>query len=302
LEHHETQLRDPLFWQLYKRIVMWYWRYKDTLPSYTTKEIKFDGVKVASVEVDKLVTYFDHFEADITNAVNIEMPTDEHISELRKFGRVSNFHGKDLLIKTRQHRLNHLPFKMHLNIESNRAQKSVIRVYLGPKYDENGHKLDVNENRENFYLLDIFTKDLSSGLNNIVRDSTEFAYTVKDRTTFFELYKWVMNAYNKKQDWTMENTEAHSGFPNRLVLPKGQKGGQKFQLFVHVSAYLAPEVPQYTGYNYVISTGVGSGARWVDAMPFGYPLDRKINEACWFTSNMLYTDVLIYHKKETEVN
>jgi len=282
LEHFETQLRDPVFWQLYKHVVQWYWRFKNTLPSYSQTEIKYDGVKVVSVEADKLVTYFEKFDADITNAVNIAMPTEENASELRKFGRVSHYHGKDLHIKARQYRLAHLPFKMNFQVESSKAQKSIIRVYLGPKYDENGHKLSVNENRENYVLLDVFPYELTNGKNLIVRDSTEFAYTVKDRTTYYDLYKWVMNAYNGQEELPLETNELHSRFPNRLILPKGQTGGQTYRLFVHVAPYYGEDL-------------------W-KSVSYGYPLDRKINVAYWYTPNMYYTDVLIYHKKETEVN
>uniref|UniRef100_A0A1B0D916 Uncharacterized protein n=1 Tax=Phlebotomus papatasi TaxID=29031 RepID=A0A1B0D916_PHLPP len=303
LEQYETAMRDPLFYQLYKKIIKFYWQFKDKLPSYTVDEINFPGVKVENVEVDKLVTYFDKFDADITNAVDVEVYDEKMpMSEMKKFGKMAHYQGEDFVIKARQTRLNHLPFTVKLTVQSDKAVKSVVRVYLGPKVDEFGVVYDVNENRENFVLLDVFPYDLVVGKNVIVRDSMYFSQFVKDRTTYFELYKWVMTAYSGETKFPLDMTEAHNGFPSRLMLPKGKKGGMPFQFYFIVSPYHPPSVPQYTGYDHTITAGVGSGARYVDSLPFGYPFDRKINEYVWYTPNMYYQDVLIFHKKEADVN
>lgn len=307
LNFPETQLRDPAYWQFYTRIVNLYWRFKSNLPPYQLNDFNFEGVKINSVEVDRLITYFDSFDADITNAVDIDLPpvSEEGVSEIRKFGRLSHYQGEDIVIKARQQRLNHLPFKVTVNVNSANAAASVVRIFLGPKSDVSGHVLDINENRVNYVLLDTFKYDLVAGNNVIVRESQDFFNTVRDRTTYFELYKWLWSASNSNETpFRLENTEAHNGFPSRLVLPKGKKGGHPYTLFVHVSPYQAPAVEQHTatGYDYTISTGVGSGARWIDGRAFGYPLDRHIYKPSWFTLNMFYYDVNIFHKTETEVN
>lgn len=263
---------------------------------YTNQEIGFDGVKIDSVEVDKLITYFDYFDADISNAVDVEYYTPEHISELTQFGRIQYYNGEDYVIKARQYRLNHVPFKVNINVASNVATPSTVRIFLGPKYDEYGHEIYLNDNRYNYVLLDMFKYDLTTGNNLITRESQYFFHNIKDRTTYYELYKWVMLASAGQKPWPMDNTEAHSGFPNRLILPMGKKGGLQYQIFVHIAPYHAPELPQYSTYDHVISTGIGSGSRYVDALPFYYPLDRPIDYYTWFTPNMYYHDVLIYHK------
>lgn len=302
LHHPETKLRDPVYWMFMKRVFMFYYKFMSHLKPYTVKELGFDGVHIESVEIDKLITYFDYFDADISNAVDIEYPTEDHISELRRFGRISHYNGEDYVIKARQWRLNHLPFKVSINVMSNVATPSVVRIYLGPKYDEYGHSITLNDNRYNFVLMDWFKYDLIAGNNAITRESREFFYQIKDRTTYYDLYKSVMLASAGQREWHMDNIEAHSGFPNRLLLPKGKKGGQAYRLFVHVSPYYAPNVPQYSTYDPVISVGVGSGSRFVDQLPFYYPLDRHIDEYSWYTPNMYYQDVSIYHKTESEIN
>ncbi|KAG4078999.1 hypothetical protein HA402_001654 [Bradysia odoriphaga] len=269
LEHYETTLRDPVFWQLYKRIIKYYWHFKDTLPYYKKSEIMFDGVKITSVDMGKLVTYFDKFDADITNAVDVEV-LDKKISidktsDLFRFGKVSHYGGEDFVVKARQ----------------------ALSAYTWDRNTTNlASMYDINENRENFVLLDLFKYDLVVGDNIITRDSSDFTWYVKDTTTYFDLYKTTMMVNDKKSTWDVTDyTEGRFGFPDRLMLPKGKKGGMPFQFYFIVTPY----TPSTDGY-------------YVDNLPFGYPFDRKIDETHWYTPNMYYYDVNIFHKKEVEVN
>ncbi|ETN67251.1 hexamerin 2 beta [Anopheles darlingi] len=304
LEHFETSLRDPVFYQLYKRVVHWYWEFKEHLHPYTKEEVDFAGVKIASVKVDELVTYFDRSDADITNAVDVEVfdETTMKAGEMKKFGKIAHYQGEDFVIKARQWRLNHKAFNVKYTVVADKAVKGIVRMYLGPKYDQYGHVYGVNENRENFVLLDTFEHEFVVGPNEFVRESTSFPLYVQDRTPYYELYKWVMDATNGVRKFPLDMTEAHCGFPSRLMLPKGKKGGMPFQLYFIVSPYHAPSVPHHEGYDYTLNCGVGSGARYIDSLPFGYPFDRPIDEKVWFTPNMYYLDTVIYHKKESEIN
>lgn len=298
LYHPQTSLRDPGYWSFLKRFFMFYQKFMHNFQPYQYTELAFDGVKIESVEVDKLITYFDYFDADISNAVDVEYYSPDHLSELAQFGRISNYHGQDFVIKARQWRLNHVPFKVNINVVAEHPAAATVRIYLGPKYDEYGHLLHLNENRYNFFLLDVFKYDLTAGNNLITRDSEYFFTHVKDRTPYYELYKWIMLSTAGQKPWPMDNTEAHSGFPNRLILPMGKKGGHPFQFFIHIAPYHAPHTPQYSTFDPTISTGVGSGSQYVDALPFYYPLDRPIDEYYWYTPNMYYHDVFIYHKTD----
>uniref|UniRef100_A0A182J7X8 Uncharacterized protein n=1 Tax=Anopheles atroparvus TaxID=41427 RepID=A0A182J7X8_ANOAO len=304
LEHFETSVRDPMFYQLYKRLIQWYWEFKDHLPSYTKEELDFGELKVDEIKVTKLVTFFEQYDADITNAVDVEVFDEKTMkaSKLTKFGRLSHYKGADFVILARQWRLNHRPFSVQYSIHANKNVKGVVRMYLGPKYDQYGHVYGVNENRENFVLLDVFEYDFLEGHNAFTRESTEFSMTVKDRTNYYELYQWVMDAYNGEREFPLDMTEAHCGFPARLMLPKGKQSGMPFQFYFIVSPYHAPSIPLHQGYDYTLNCGVGSGARYIDSLPFGYPFDRPIDEKVWFTPNMYYLDTKIFHKKEEEIN
>ncbi|XP_058447738.1 hexamerin-1.1-like [Malaya genurostris] len=300
LEHFETSLRDPVFYQIYKRIIHYYYQFKDHLSPYTYKELYFPGVKIDDVFVDKLVTYFDKFDIDVTNAIDIE-PEPYEEGKYTGFGEIE-YKPDPVVIKARTIRLNHKPFSFKMSVTSEKSVKAVVRVFIGPKYDEFGSTYRLNENRENFYELDYFVYDLVAGKNVITRNSLSFNGYVKDRTSFYDLYKRVMVGYTTDEKFPLDMSEAHCGFPSRLMLPKGTKGGMTFQLFFIISPYYEPTVRQYTGFDPVVSCGVGSGARYFDKLPFGYPLDRKIDETYFHVPNTFFEDVVIFHKKEGDIN
>ncbi|XP_037828029.1 larval serum protein 2 [Lucilia sericata] len=301
LMHYETSLRDPLFYSIYKDIVSYYWRLTSTYPEYKSKDLEFPGVKIDNVHMPEgLTTYFEYFDADISNAVNVEVPNSESSADaLFKFGRNSQLHGQSFVIKARQLRLNHKPFEYTLDVTSDKSQKAIVKVFIGPKYDENGHLIHLEDNYMNFFELDHYVVDLVDGVNHLKRSSDDFNWYVSDRTTYLELYQKVMDATNSDYKFPLNQDEAHCGIPRRIMLPKGKKGGMPFQLFFIVYPYHAPEVPQYSTYDPVISCGIGSGSRFIDALPFGFPFNRPIHHDYYFNvDNIKFYDIKIYHKDD----
>lgn len=283
MQHYQTALRDPMFYQLYKRIMKKLMHWQKQLPSYNKEDLDFKGVEIKSVEMDKLITYFDLFEADITNAVDVAA------SEL-------NDGMENFMIKARNRRLNHLPFTVKLNVNSNKAQKSVVQMFVASKYDAYGHVYRMEDNRENFYLMGKWIVDLKEGMNMITRESSTLHPYVKDRTQFRTMMKNVMN--NK---WEMKNTEAHCGFPERLMLPRGKKEGMPFEFFFVVAPYMEPAAGKQT-WDKNIVCGIGAGNRWMESRPFGWPFDRPIKMENWWTPNMYMHEAKIFHKKQSEIN
>lgn len=300
LEHFETSMRDPVFYQIYKRIVRYYFQFKDQLTPYTREELDFQGIKIKDVEVSKLVTYFDQYDVDITNVIDIEPET--YVEGKYTKDTKVDYKPEPVLIKARTTRLNHMPFNYKLTVNSDKATKSSIHTYIGPKYNNYKQFESLNENRENFFELDHFVYELVPGVNVITRNSVDFNEFVYDRTTYYEIYKKIMASIKGDDKFPIDQSEAHCGFPDRLMLPKGMKQGMEFQLFFIVSEYKAPITQLHKGYDPVISCGIGSGARYIDSYPLGYPFDRKIDEVVFNTNNMHFEDVTIFHKKETEVN
>ncbi|XP_018563800.1 hexamerin [Anoplophora glabripennis] len=287
LEHFETASRDPVFYQFYKRIVLLFQRYKTNLPPYSYKEMSFPGVKVEKIDVDRLTTYFDYFDTDATNMVYL---TPE---ELEK---------ENVQIRVRQQRLNHKPFSFRINVNSETAQDAVVRVYLGPKYDEFGRKINMQENRLNFMELDQFIWQLKAGKNTIERNSRQFYWHIPDRTSYRDIYKKVLGALTDGEEVQLDASEAFYGFPNRLLLPKGKPNGQVFQMYVIVNPYKAPSFQQKKQETDYYFHRIGTGNNYVDNYAFGYPFDRLIDEYNFYVPNSAFRDVVIYHKSLDEVN
>ncbi|KAH8418500.1 hypothetical protein KR009_005717 [Drosophila setifemur] len=284
----ETMMRDPMYYMFYKSIAHIYFKFMHYLPKYTKEQLLMPGVTMKHVEVSDLTTYFDLVDFDVTNMLNDKMV----------------FHdGKfvwDKSLYARQMRLNHKPFTYTYTIESDKFEKVVVRAFLGPKFDEFGRTISLAENRMNFMEIDEFFIELKAGHNTITRKSNEFYWTVKDRTTYTELYYYMMMAFDGKYDFPLDISEPHCGFPDRLVLPMGWKKGMPMQMFFMVVPYTAPVHEQFSTFDYTYSCGIGSGARFVDTLPFGYPFDREIDEYEFFVPNMYFKDVMIYHADTME--
>ncbi|XP_037709845.1 larval serum protein 1 beta chain [Drosophila subpulchrella] len=284
----ETMMRDPMYYMFYKSIAQVYFQFMHYLPKYTKEQLLMPGVTMKHVEVSDLTTYFDLVDFDVTNMLNEKMVFQD---------------GKfvwDKSLFARQMRLNHKPFTYTYTIESEKAEKVVIRAFLGPKYDEFGKMISLTENRMNFMEIDEFSFELKAGTNMITRKSSEFYWTAKDRTTYTELYYYTMMAYEGKYAFPLDISEPHCGFPDRLVLPMGWKKGMPMQMFFMVVPYVAPAHEQFSTFDYTYSCGIGSGARYVDSMPFGYPFDREIDEYEFFVPNMYFKDVTIFHADTME--
>jgi hypothetical protein len=194
----------------------------------------------------------------------------------------------DKMIKARQVRLNHKPFGYTMNVKSDFAGKGVVRTFLGPKV-RNILKLD--EYRNDFWEVDQYYTDLIVGNNVIKRFSKDFFWSVKDRTTYSELYRKMMMAIDGKEDFIYDMSEAHCGFPDRLLLPKGNKNGKPFTLYFIITKSTKTE----REVDLKFTCGVGSGKKYFDDFARGYPFDRQIDLLDFMTPNMYFKDVLIDH-------
>lgn len=97
-------------------------------------------------------------------------------------------------------------------------------------------------------------------------------------------------------------SEAHCGFPDRLLLPKGSVGGTPFMFYFIVTPYVPYEITE-TSFNFDYSCGIGSGYRYIDHLPFGFPFDREIFFFDdFYVKNSFFKDVYVYEIKETEIN
>ncbi|KAI5630888.1 hemocyanin, copper containing domain-containing protein [Phthorimaea operculella] len=286
LDQYQTALRDPVFYKLQKRLCDFVILFKRRLPSYTKEDLLFPGVKIDRVHVDKLVTYFDDYLMDITNAV---VMTEDEVKK----------GNTDMKFLVRKRRLNHYPFKVNIDILSDKAADCVVRIFLGPKEDHMGRVIDINKNRLNFVELDSFLYKLETGKNTIVRDSHDMHNLVRDRIMTRDLWKRIEGITDIRELLVKDLRNYHTGFPTRLLLPKGRVGGLKMMFYVIVTPLRLVDGVDLNILDVNRKDFVRDFRSTVllDKMPLGFPLDRHIDVAKFFVPNMKFVDVVIFHKK-----
>lgn len=281
MDFYETCLRDPMFYQLNKRFLLNFFNYKNTLPIYTREELYTKGVEVVNVNVDRLMTFFDNFDVDVTNAVY--RTQDEKIKN-----------KDDMIFVARQTRLNHKKFDVRIDVNSDKATDVVVRMFMGPKYDSMGNEMNINQNRHNFLQIDSFVHELKVGKQTIVRNSRDFLITCDDSVytrDFMRTIKETMNNDDTDKHIKLTTCQGYNLLPNRLLLPKGKKGGMKLKFFVIISDHHVSKTNDK-----VMTNTNGLGIRIMDDRTFGYPFDRRINRNTFFCPNMFMTDVTVYHR------
>lgn len=134
-----VQLLNCFWKQAIKRSAFISFRYKSNMEPYTQEQLGLSsGLKIESLLLDKLETYFDHFDSVLNNAVGVR----------------DNADARSFTIKARQYRLTHKPFTYSMLINSEKDCDAVVRIFLGPKYNLINEELEITDNYENFYEFD----------------------------------------------------------------------------------------------------------------------------------------------------
>nr|AAK71137.1 hexamerin storage protein PinSP2 [Plodia interpunctella] len=290
LDMYRTCLRDPVYWKLMKRITDYFVTYKRLLPKYTREELSFPGIKVEHIETDKLVTFMDEFDLDITNSVYLDQ------SEMQK-------RRSDMVYVARMRRLNHHPFKVSIDVVSDKATDAVVRVFLGPKYDCMGRLLDINDKRLDMVEIDSFVHKLDTGKNTIVRNSVEMHGIIEQRP-------WTRTMWHRASDMSGTGVtnidswwyKSRIGFPHRLLLPLGRAGGFDLQLFVIVTPVRMGLVLPTVDLDTMKMRKICPWTTCVDTMPLGFPFDRPIDERVFYNTNVKFLDVKIFRKDLVNTN
>ncbi|XP_053976478.1 arylphorin subunit alpha-like [Hylaeus volcanicus] len=274
LEMFSTSLRDPAFYRLYKRVLDYYYRYSMLQKPYTKDEIVYPNLKIQSFAVDKLITYFDQYDASISNGLMVQDDTE----------------AETLLVKVRQYRLNHKPFNFHIAVTADKPMKAAFRIFLGPAFNSNRKYADFEENFKYFYEMDNWFVDLNAGPNKITRNSKDCFFLSSDPEPSELYYQKIQRSLNYSEPFTYY--ERISGFPERLLLPKGKKEGMPFQLFLYISP--VSQERQYFSRIW--------GNYMFDNNPYGFPLDKPIYDFAYDGPNMMFKNIFIYHKDDYDMN
>nr|AUO15578.1 hexamerin-like protein 1 [Haplotropis brunneriana] len=272
LEQPETQLRDPLFYRIAKRIVSIFYQYKKLLKPYTKSDLEFPGVTVEDITFDKLVTYFDDFDFEINNALALANPEE----------------GANVNFVARQYRLNHKPFYYHIKVMSEKEVDSVVRVFIGPKYDVYGREYTLEERKQYYVLQDIFLQKLAVGENDIKRSSKDILQFGKEAPRFSDLYYTTEGALKGEQKFFLDEFRSHFGFPQRLALPRGTRSGLPLSVFVIIT-------PAVEGVKHSL-------------LPYGdkhvpnFPFDRRTMELEFQVPNVYFYDTYVVHRRLEDIN
>ncbi|XP_026725388.1 arylphorin subunit alpha-like isoform X2 [Trichoplusia ni] len=273
LEHFMTSMRDPMFWRINKKIVELIDGALKALPTYTRSELYFPGVNVVNIDVKKMMTAFDYFEFDVTDALRID---DSNTTFNVKIG---------------QPRLNHKPFTIKLNVSSLVAKKGLVKIYLGPKIMPK----DLATKKNLLTLLDMFEVNLKIGTNMISRSSADMKHFSGDYMSLRNIRKIIEDA-EYGLDFTLEKTMAsQTGYPSRLILPKGSPLGLPLQMFV----FVAPFTKAAFGDSY--STNGIEEFNSAILSP-GFPLDLNIESKQLFElPNAMIKYVTVTQKKDNKI-
>uniref|UniRef100_A0A1W7RAE9 Hemocyanin subunit 3a n=1 Tax=Hadrurus spadix TaxID=141984 RepID=A0A1W7RAE9_9SCOR len=273
-----TSLRDPIFYRYHRFIDNMFQEYKATLHSYSHEQLNFPDIEVTGVTVnartnDVINTFLRENELELTHASQI--------------GKTS--------VKVRYQHLDHESFSYTINAVNNgsTAKKATVRIFLAPKYDELGNEIPIDIQRRLYIELDKFTANVAPGKNTIVRSSVDSSVTLSHQYTFDEL--------EKGEGMDENRTEFCScGWPQHLLVPKGDTKGMKFHLFVMLTDREKDATSPDDGSKALCADAVSyCGARdekYPDKKPMGFPFDRVIKALTreeFLTSNMIVKDITI---------
>lgn len=272
MEHYMTSLRDPMFWKINKNIVDLVDNALKMLPTYSRDELYFPGVEVVNIDVKKMMTAYDYFEFDVTDALKID-------------DRNSTFN-----IKIGQPRLNHKSFTIRVNISSLVSKKGLVKIYLGPKLMPG----ELATKKNLFTLLDMFEINLKIGSNLVSRTSDDMKQFSTDFMSLKTIRKNVEDAEFGLDALPLKMIESQTGYPSRLILPKGTPQGLPLQIFI----FVAPFAKASLGDSYSTNSMEFNSA----ILSPGYPLDLMIEDRQLFSlPNAMTKYVTITQKGDNKV-
>lgn len=88
-----------------------------------------------------MTTFFDNFESVINHPRIIRLDDRPMLTPL-------------VTVKVKQERLDHKPFNFEIGVSSEKTNKAIVRVFIGPKLNARGREVDLDESFDDFYEID----------------------------------------------------------------------------------------------------------------------------------------------------
>ncbi|KAJ8679322.1 hypothetical protein QAD02_015109 [Eretmocerus hayati] len=289
-----TAMRDPIFYRWHQHVDDIFAIFKNSITPYSSDELSFPGVAVTDVHVNLPGANLNTFNTFWSKSI-VDL------------SRGLDFAPKGEVLARFQH-LNHEPFKYYITVH-NTNDKDVlgtVRIFLAPRYNEQGAPLYFNEQRMLMIELDKFTARLKRGLNLLERESADTAVTIPFETTFRNLNHNRPDVSNRSA--TEEYNFCGCGWPHHMHLPKGTIEGYPMDLFVMISDFDYDRVDQEDpiGCADGISYCGLKDRKYPDARSMGFPFDRSAHHnvrvlSDFLTPNMRVQQVNVkFHDVVTE--
>ncbi|GFT57363.1 hemocyanin F chain [Nephila pilipes] len=275
-----TAVRDPMFFRLHRYIDNMFTEYKITLPSYEHADLHFPNIVVENVDV----------KAKVTNVLDTFLTYDY----LELSHRI-HLNGP---VRVKYQHVDHEPFSYEIKCENKTGSptKATVRIFLAPVYDELGRAISLNDQRRFFIELDKFHVTLTAGKNTITRNSIDSSVTTKAAPSFEELLRGDKGTEE-------DDSYCACGWPDYLLVPRGNHKGMDFVLFVMLTDYAKDRVD---GPNSPSECGDASSycgiknQKYPDKRAMGFPFDRVIkakNTKEFLLPNMKLQNVKIHFKE-----
>jgi len=286
-------LRDPVFSRWHKYVDDIFLSYKNSLLPYTDNDLSFSGVELIEVSVKTeegdlniLATFMDH-EAFVQLGS----------LDMTKAGRSS--------VGVSYTRLDNHPFTFNLEIKASNHTKGMVRIFILPGVIPTGPQVDVTQLAVE---LDRFHVNLTAGINNIARKSTDSSFLAKRQLSLYELQKKLLEKEISEDEFNWGGC----GWPKEMFIPRGNETGMKFDMFVVLSPLLENDKAHTADWDeHHTGTWAWCGVRsdqggMPDTRPMGFPLDRSPPNGDWKSlliddyeaerKNMARLPVVIKHK------
>ncbi|XP_034653505.1 phenoloxidase 2 [Drosophila subobscura] len=285
-----TAMRDPIFYRWHGFIDSIFNKFKVRLDPYNAAQLGFDGVSVDYVEAkigtsnarpNTLITYWQKSSADLAAGLDFGPAADGNI--FASFTHLQN-----------------APFTYTFNVTNRGARRTgTCRIFICPKVDERNQPLRLEDQRLLAIEMDKFTVELLPGENTVRRQSTESSVAIP----FERSFRPIGAAYQPKAaDELARFRFCGCGWPQHLLLPKGNAQGMLFDLFVMISDYSQDSVVQPNTPNDSCSTAYSfcglKDKLYPDRRTMGFPFDRRLpnanlTEMVGAFQNMAKTDLKI---------
>ncbi|XP_050666694.1 phenoloxidase 1-like isoform X1 [Leptidea sinapis] len=291
-----TTMRDPFFYRWHAFIDDTFQKFKESthVRPYSRSELENPGVRISSVRVQSSA-------GDMNTLNTFWMSSDLDLS------RGLDFSDRGPIYARFTH-LNNRDFQYTIEVEnSGNATRGTVRIFLAPKYDERNIQWVFSDHRKMFIEMDRFVVPLNRGRNMITRRSTESSLTIPFEQTFRDLS--AQGSDPRRTDLSAFNY-CGCGWPQHMLVPRGNAAGASYELFVMVSNYDLDSVDQPDGTSMTCkqaSSFCGLRDRlYPDRRSMGYPFDRPSTTASsiqdFLLPNMSLIDVTIRLQDSVEPN